>query len=52
MTAFATPRAGATHPATDTVARYWLPAGSTGSAAPAQLASRSGHGQGGSAGSA
>jgi hypothetical protein len=38
LTAFATPRAGARHPATDTVSRYWLPAGSTGSAAPAQLA--------------
>jgi hypothetical protein len=33
MTAFATPRAGAAHPATDTVDRYWLPARSTGTAA-------------------
>ncbi len=44
LRAFATPRAGARHPATDTVARYWLPAGSTGSAAPAQVASGSRHG--------
>ena len=34
LTAFATPRAGARHPADDTVDRYWLPAGSTGTAAP------------------
>jgi hypothetical protein len=33
MTAFATPRAGASHPATDTVDRYWLPVRDTGTAA-------------------
>jgi hypothetical protein len=33
LTAFASPRAGATRAATDTVDRYWLPALSTGTAA-------------------
>jgi len=33
LTAFATPRAGAQYPAEDTVDRYLLPAGSTGTAA-------------------
>jgi hypothetical protein len=33
LEAFAAPRAGAGHPATDTVGRYWLPARSTGTAA-------------------
>jgi hypothetical protein len=34
LAAFAQPRAGASHPATDNVGRYWLPTGSTGTAAP------------------
>jgi len=33
LTAFATPRAGTSRPATDTVSRYWLPSRSTGTAA-------------------
>ena len=33
LAAFARPRAGASHPATDTVGRYWLPGRSTGTAA-------------------
>ncbi len=41
LRAFASPRAGATHPATDTVNRYWLPESSTGTAAPPQHGRRS-----------
>jgi hypothetical protein len=37
LVAFARPRAGASHRATDTVGRYWLPSGSTGTAAPGDL---------------
>jgi hypothetical protein len=33
LEAFAVARAGAAHPAADTVGRYWLPARSTGTAA-------------------
>jgi hypothetical protein len=40
LTAFATPRAGASRPATDTTGRYWLPARSTGTAAPADVSGR------------